>query len=165
MANLTISVNDEVLKRARIRALEENCSVNAILNQYLEHYAQTEDLKRQRARALSTLREPIQMHLSTQVLQEFYVAVTRKLERPMPPAQALLAVEQFKLFPVSVVTKHLVTDAIQRSLGSCLSFWDALIVETALSERADLLVTEDLQDGWQIGSMRVWNPFAGLTPH
>lgn len=57
MANLTISVNDEVLKRARIRALEENCSVNAILNQYLEHYAQTEDLKRQRARALSTLRE------------------------------------------------------------------------------------------------------------
>ena len=37
-------------------------------------------------------------------------------------------------------------------------FWDGLIVETALAERADLLVTEDLQDGWQIGSMRVWNP-------
>ena len=47
MANLTISVNDEVLKRARIRALEENRSVNAILNQYLEHYAQTEDLNAQ----------------------------------------------------------------------------------------------------------------------
>lgn len=57
MANLTISVNDEVLKRARIRALEENCSVNAILSQYLEHYAQTDDLKRQRVQALNTLRE------------------------------------------------------------------------------------------------------------
>ena len=31
MANLTISVNDEVLKRARIRALEENSSVNTVL--------------------------------------------------------------------------------------------------------------------------------------
>ena len=36
MANLTISVNDEVLKRARIRALEENSSVNTVLGQYLE---------------------------------------------------------------------------------------------------------------------------------
>lgn len=55
MANLTISVNDEVLKRARIRALEENRSVNAILSQYLEHYAQTDELRRQRERALGTL--------------------------------------------------------------------------------------------------------------
>ncbi|KXX66266.1 hypothetical protein [Marichromatium gracile] len=56
MANLTISVNDEVLKRARIRALKENRSVNAILSQYLEHYAQTDALRRQREQALSTLR-------------------------------------------------------------------------------------------------------------
>jgi len=34
MANLTISVSDEVLKRARIRALKENRSVNAMLGQY-----------------------------------------------------------------------------------------------------------------------------------
>jgi len=37
--NLTITVGDEVLKRARIRALEENTSVNAILREYLESYA------------------------------------------------------------------------------------------------------------------------------
>ena len=36
---------------------------------------------------------------------------------------------------------------------------DGLIVETALAEKAHLLITEDLQDGWTIGSMRVWNPF------
>ena len=44
MANLTISVDDEVLKRARIRALEENSSVNAVLGRYLEEYARTADL-------------------------------------------------------------------------------------------------------------------------
>jgi predicted nucleic acid-binding protein len=53
-----------------------------------------------------------------------------------------------------------VTAAIRRSIDSQLSLWDALIVETALAEGADLLVNEDLHDGWQIGSLRVWNPFS-----
>jgi len=39
MANLTITVNDDTLKRARMRALEEDTSVNAILREYLEEYA------------------------------------------------------------------------------------------------------------------------------
>jgi hypothetical protein len=37
--NLTITVDDEVLKRARIRALEQDTSVNALLRDYLESYA------------------------------------------------------------------------------------------------------------------------------
>ena len=39
--NLTITVDDELLKRARIRALEENTSVNAVLRKFLESYADT----------------------------------------------------------------------------------------------------------------------------
>ena len=39
--NLTITVDDELLKRARIRALEENTSVNAVLRKCLESYADT----------------------------------------------------------------------------------------------------------------------------
>lgn len=39
MANLTITVDDGTLKRARIRALEEDTSVNAVLREYLEEYA------------------------------------------------------------------------------------------------------------------------------
>lgn len=38
MANLTITVDDELLKRARIRALERNTSVNALLREYLEAF-------------------------------------------------------------------------------------------------------------------------------
>ena len=104
-----------------------------------------------------------EIRLSTQVLQEFYVTVTRKLGRPMPPEQALTVVEQFQTYPVAVITNQVVTKGIRRSIDSNLSFWDALIVETALAEKADLLVTEDLQDGWRIGSMRVWNPFRTLS--
>ncbi|MDZ7622493.1 MAG: hypothetical protein U5O69_09145 [Candidatus Competibacteraceae bacterium] len=55
MTNLTISVNDEVLKRARIRALEENRSVNAVLSQYLQNYARTDQVQRRRREALTAL--------------------------------------------------------------------------------------------------------------
>lgn len=39
MTNLTITVDERALKRARIRALEEGTSVNAVLRGYLEAYA------------------------------------------------------------------------------------------------------------------------------
>ena len=43
MSNLTITIDDELLKRARIRALEQGTSVNAVLREFLEAYAgQTE---------------------------------------------------------------------------------------------------------------------------
>ncbi|MDG4563175.1 MAG: PIN domain-containing protein [Candidatus Competibacter sp.] len=112
-----------------------------------------------KAVAESMFRDTVGIRLSTQVLQEFYVAVTRKLGRPMPPEQALIAVEHFQTYLVAPITNDLINKGIRRSIDAKISFWDGLIVETALAERADLLVTEDLQDGWQIGSMRVWNPF------
>ncbi len=52
MMNLTITVEAEVLKRARMRALDENTSVNAILRKHLELYAAT---TRHRRRALESL--------------------------------------------------------------------------------------------------------------
>jgi plasmid stability protein len=39
MTNLTIVVDEETLKKARIRALEEGTSVNSVLREYLERYA------------------------------------------------------------------------------------------------------------------------------
>jgi predicted nucleic acid-binding protein len=105
------------------------------------------------------LRDDSGIRLSSQVLAEFYIAVTRKLGRPMSPEQGLAAVQHFKTYPVAPITQDLVTRGISRSIDSRISFWDGLIVETALAEKARLLITEDLQDGWTIGSMRVWNPF------
>jgi plasmid stability protein len=40
--NLTITVDDEVLRRARIRALSQGTSVNAVLREFLESYAGSE---------------------------------------------------------------------------------------------------------------------------
>ncbi len=62
MANLTISVDDQVLKQARIRALEENTSVNAVLGKRLEEYAQVEDVRRHRLAALQRVIEIADAH-------------------------------------------------------------------------------------------------------
>lgn len=55
MANLTISVDSDALKRARIRALKENTSVNAILGKYLEEYARLDEARREKKRAVERL--------------------------------------------------------------------------------------------------------------
>jgi plasmid stability protein len=52
MSNLTIVVEDEVLKRARIRAMEQGTSVNALLREYLESFSGTASERRQASRDL-----------------------------------------------------------------------------------------------------------------
>lgn len=55
MANLTITVDEETVKRARIRALEEGTSVNALLRDYLEDYAGVRRERRESGRKLLEL--------------------------------------------------------------------------------------------------------------
>lgn len=100
--------------------------------------------------------------LSTQVLQEFYVAVTRKLATPLPAAEAESAVRDLASLDVVVVDVPLIQAAVATARTSKLAFWDALIIEAARSGGCTRLISEDLQDGQTFGSVRVENPFAGL---
>lgn len=52
MANLTISIDEEILKKARMRALEQGTSVNAILRQHLERYVGADNQYRQATNAI-----------------------------------------------------------------------------------------------------------------
>jgi predicted nucleic acid-binding protein len=100
--------------------------------------------------------------LSTQVLQEFYVVTTRKLSQPLDPAEAEAAIEFFVKYPVVRIDESQVLAAIRRNREDSASFWDALIIESALTKGCDELLTEDLQHGRQYGSMTVRNPFESL---
>lgn len=61
MANPSISVGEEVLKRAQMRALEENTSVNAVLGGYLREYARLDEARRNRLAALGRLLRPVSL--------------------------------------------------------------------------------------------------------
>jgi len=98
--------------------------------------------------------------VSSQVLQEFYVSVTRRLDPPLAHADAYRAVEALAGLRVVLPSTALILAAIQRSAQDTLSFWDALIVEAALSAECTRLLSEDMQDGRRFGTMEVSNPFA-----
>ena len=97
--------------------------------------------------------------LSTQVLQEFYVTVTRKLKPPLDLDEAAHAIAGFADLPTVQIDNMLIQAAIRRSQASQLSFWDGLIVQAALAGGASVLYSEDMQDGQVFDGLRVENPF------
>jgi predicted nucleic acid-binding protein len=97
--------------------------------------------------------------VSTQILQEFYVNVTRKLAEPLPVEVAEAQVRDFSRLPLVRVDEVMILAAIERSRSMFLSFWDALVVEAALRAGARRLLTEDLQHGQRIEELVVENPF------
>ena len=125
-------------------------------------YDDSSSAKQQRARELvETLANDERALLSTQVLQEFYVVVTRRLQVPVLEDVAQEAVETLLALPIVQVTPALIVDGVRRSRVDQLALWDALIVEAALAGGASVLYSEDLQDGRRFGDLQIVNPFHG----
>jgi predicted nucleic acid-binding protein len=98
--------------------------------------------------------------VSTQVLQELYVVVTRKFGPPMRHATARELVAVYGEWRVVQVDAPLILAASQLQERHGFSFWDALIVESATRSGATRLLTEDLEHGREIGGVTIENPFA-----
>lgn len=117
--------------------------------------------KRDRARSiLAADGAASRLVLSTQVLCEFYVVVTRRLEQPLSPADAADAVRELSKLAVVGADPDLVGDAVRLSIEAQLSLWDALVVEAARVAGCGRVLTEDLSHGAEIASVRIENPFA-----
>lgn len=99
------------------------------------------------------------LHTSTQVLQELFVTLTRKVRTPLTAEQALRYLDQIATWPVAILDYDAVRAAIQLSSSKSLSFWDALVVVAAARSGAKRLYTEDLQHGQVILGVEVVNPF------
>jgi predicted nucleic acid-binding protein len=97
--------------------------------------------------------------LSTQVLQEFYVNVSRKFARRLSHEEAFQATENLSRLPVVQVDVSLILGAISLGKQLQVSFWDSLIIQAALRARCQRLLTEDLQHGRVIGDLRIEDPF------
>jgi predicted nucleic acid-binding protein len=100
--------------------------------------------------------------LSTQVLHEFYVNVTRKIERPLSKAEARAVVATYIPWCLGPETGD-VNEAFRIEDEAGISFWDALIVATAARSGATRVLSEDLNPGQIISGLTVVNPFADST--
>ncbi len=96
--------------------------------------------------------------LSTQVLQEFYITVTRKLSTPLDPATARRVIAPYQAWPVQLIDVATVLEASEIAERHQLSFWDGLIVAAARQAGAERVLSEDLQADRVMESVRIENP-------
>jgi predicted nucleic acid-binding protein len=98
--------------------------------------------------------------LSTQVLQEFYTNVTRKIRTPLAPSAARSVVALYTPWCLDTTTPADMVAAFQIEDDSKIGFWDALIVAMAIKVGATRLLSEDLNDGQVISGVTIENPFS-----
>jgi predicted nucleic acid-binding protein len=118
-----------------------------------------ETAKRDIARRVLACGQYGELVLSAQVLGEFYVTVTRKLAERVSETEVVQGLDRLGLYPIVPVDATLVRNAVQISRSSQISYWDGLVVAAAARAGCDRLLTEDLNDGQEIGAVRIENPF------
>jgi predicted nucleic acid-binding protein len=99
------------------------------------------------------------LNTSTQVLQELFVTLTRKVKKPLSADQALRYLERLSAWPVATIDYAAIRDAVTLSTANRISFWDALIVVVAARSGSSRLYTEDLNDGQVLLGVQIVNPF------
>ena len=97
--------------------------------------------------------------LSVQVLQEFFVTVTRKVAEPLSVDEAADRIREFTTWKVFAPTADDVLAAIALHKQAKVSFWDAMVVQAAAESGCDTLWTEDLTHGQVLRGVRIRDPF------
>jgi predicted nucleic acid-binding protein len=99
--------------------------------------------------------------ITTQVLAEFFVVVTRKIAAPLAPAETYTRIEHLaQAWVVLDTTSMIVLEAARGVRDYRMSFWDAQLWAAARLNQIPLLLSEDFQSGAVIEGVRFVNPFA-----
>ena len=111
------------------------------------------------AQLLTQLWENRSGTLSTQVLQEFLVNVTRKLLTPIALPKTRDIVRTYGLWVTrdTQIADILRATELMELTGS--NFWDSLILASAEAAGAEVLYSEDMQHGQQVAGLTIRNPF------
>jgi predicted nucleic acid-binding protein len=118
-------------------------------------YVVTSDPRKQKAQRVLSAGGIV----SVQVLNEFANVAHRKLGHAWDEVE--FALNQFRVFfdEVSPLTLDTHTSALVIARDHRLSFYDALVVASAIEAGCDILYSEDMQDGRTFGALAIRNPF------
>jgi len=95
--------------------------------------------------------------VSSQVLQEYFVIVRRKLGVSAEIARR--KVELFAQFDLALIGLEDILAAVDLHRLHSFSFWDALVIRSAARSGCSVLYSEDLQHGRRIDGLEIVNPF------
>ena len=99
------------------------------------------------------------MVISTQVLQELFVVLTKKLEPGLSSDNAAEVIKSLLSLEINIVGPNTILKTIKISKENTISFWDALIISSAFDSKCRILFTEDLNRGQIISGVQIENPF------
>jgi predicted nucleic acid-binding protein len=97
--------------------------------------------------------------ISIQVLQEFYQVSTQKIKRPLSTEEALEFLQYISILQTVRPDYHMIVSAVHLHKRLKVSFWDSMILQSALTGGCSCVLSEDLQDGLRINEMVLTNPF------
>jgi len=97
--------------------------------------------------------------ISIQVIQEFFVVSTGKLKVPLSSEEALEYIQYMSILEIIQPNLDMIITAIHLCKKHLLSFWDAMVIQTARAADCSLLLSEDLNSGFRLGSLTIQNPF------
>jgi predicted nucleic acid-binding protein len=93
-----------------------------------------------------------------QLLQEFYVSITRKVRRPLSRKVARDLIATYSVWRLALLTPDHVIAASHLQERYQLQFWDALIVSASQLLHAETILSQDFQHGLQIEGVSIRNP-------
>jgi predicted nucleic acid-binding protein len=100
--------------------------------------------------------------ISVQVLNEYFVNVTRKLDPGLSPEEAWDDVEALAAWEPAPLDMAMLTRAFAVLRRYGLSWWDSMIVAAAEATDCSVILSEDLSDGANYFGVTVQNPFNAL---
>ncbi len=101
--------------------------------------------------------------ISTQVLQELYVTLTKKVPSHPKKSQVRRILNNYLAWDLAVNNGQTILQASEIEENYNISFWDAMIVSAAYSKNAAILLTEDLNEGQLIEGIKIVNPFKTVS--
>lgn len=109
---------------------------------------------------ISSLLSTEDIFISTQVINEFIVVMTKKVKYPLSVAEVKEIVMKFENnYEIRETTIADINRALSIYNNHKFSYWDSLVVATALNTGSEILYSEDLQHGMIINSLKILNPF------
>lgn len=125
-------------------------------------YAHDKDSGKKHDTALAIIKDTWEKRtgvLSNQVLQEFYVSVTRKINNPIAKSEARDILRAYSCWSIKEITPVSIIRATEIEEKHRISFWDALVIVAAYEANCGKILSEDLNSGQVIEGVLIENPF------
>ncbi len=145
-----------------MNSMNDDCFVDTNILVYFRDASEPEKQKKAEE-WLFMLWETGRGRLSFQVLNEYYVTVTRKLVPGLEKRDARSDIRNLMVWKPIQIERNVMEAAWDIQDGYNFSWWDSLIIAAAQQAGCSYLLTEDMQHEQEIGGITVINPFI-LSP-